>query len=222
MRRIKGVIFDMDGTLLDTERVYHRAWREAARRMHFDEVETALAACTGCNGSDTRRYFEQHFADVVDYDAYTVLRNQCYEEIIASEGLALKQGAVEILQWLKAHGIATALGTSTLPPRVMFNLESSGLLPYFDVLVTGDMVERGKPDPETFLLAARMLGVEPCHCMGVEDSFNGVRAVHAAGMYTVMVPDLLQPDETLCSVIDSTCENLLEIKPLIEKINREE
>lgn len=221
MKRIKGVIFDMDGTLLDTERVYHRAWREAARRMHFDEVETALAACTGCNGRDTRRYFEQHFADVVDYDAYMVLRNQCYEEIIQAEGLQLKRGAVEILQWLKEHGIATALGTSTLPPRVMYNLETSGLFPYFDTLVTGDMVKNGKPDPETFLLAAERLGLAPTDCLGVEDSFNGVRSLHAAGMYTVMVPDILQPDETVLPLIDTVCQNLLEIIPIVEKLNQQ-
>ena len=220
MKNIKAVIFDMDGTLLDTEKVYRWAWREAAQRMGFAQVEEALAACTGCNGADTRKYFEQTYADVVDYDAYTVLRNQLYEEAIERDGLELKPGAREILQWLKERGILVALGTSTLPPRVPQNLERAALTAYFDVVVTGDMVHRGKPDPETFLTAAQLLGVAPENCLGVEDSFNGVRALHAAGMYTVMVPDLIPPNAEILALADEVCTTLLNIKTLIEKINQ--
>ena len=220
MRSIKAVVFDMDGTLLDTEKVYQKAWREAAQHMGFTQVEEALAACTGCNGADTRKYFEQTYADVVDYDAYTVLRNQLYEEAIERDGLELKVCAREMLQWLKERGIMIALGTSTLPPRVPQNLERAGLTEYFDVVVTSDMVQKGKPDPETFLTAAQLLGIAPENCLGVEDSFNGVRALHAAGMYTVMVPDLLQPDAEILSLADQVCATLLEVKTLVEKINQ--
>ena len=219
MSKIKAVVFDMDGTLFDTEKVYRWAWREAAKRMNFEQVEAALAACTGCNGADTRRYFETTYADVVDYDEYTRLRNALYEEIIEHDGLQLKPGAIEILQWLKAKGIPVALGTSTYPPRVPQNLERAGIAEYFDAVVMGNMVQKGKPDPETFLMAAALLGVEPGECMGVEDSFNGVRALHAAGMVTVMVPDIIPPDEEILSLADYTCKTLHEIKLLVEKIN---
>jgi beta-phosphoglucomutase-like phosphatase (HAD superfamily) len=102
----------------------------------------------------------------------------------------------------------------------MQNLQRSGFAPYFDVLVTGDMVKCGKPHPETFLMAAELLGVLPEHCMGVEDSFHGVRAIHDAGMFTVMVPDMHQPDASVLPLIDAVCENLFEIQHLVEKINR--
>jgi HAD superfamily hydrolase (TIGR01509 family) len=187
--------------------------------MNFEQVEAALAACTGCNGADTRRHFETTYADVVDYDEYTRLRNALYEEIIERDGLQLKPGAIEILQWLKAKGIPVALGTSTYPPRVPQNLERAGIAEYFDAVVMGNMVQHGKPHPETFLTAAALLGVEPGECMGVEDSFNGVRALHAAGMVTVMVPDLIPPDEEILSLADYTCKTLHEIKLLVEKIN---
>ena len=216
MREIKAVIFDMDGTLFDTEKVYQWAWREAGRRIGFAEVETALAACTGCNGADTRRYFETTYADVVDYDEYTRLRNALYEEAIERDGLQLKPGAREALQWLQSRGIPVALGTSTCPPRVPQNLERAGLTNYFDVVVMGNMVQKGKPDPETFLKAAELLGVDPASCMGVEDSFNGVRALHAAGMVTVMVPDLIAPNDEIRSLAHYVCTSLLEIKPLVE------
>ena len=95
----------------------------------------------------------------------------------------------------------------------------AGIAEYFDAVVMGNMVQKGKPDPETFLMAAALLGVEPGECMGVEDSFNGVRALHAAGMVTVMVPDIIPPDEEILSLADYTCKTLHEIKPLVEKIN---
>ena len=95
----------------------------------------------------------------------------------------------------------------------------AGIAEYFDAVVMGNMVQKGKPDPETFLMAAALLGVEPGECMGVEDSFNGVRALHAAGMVTVMVPDIIPPDEEILSLTDYTCKTLHKIKPLVEKIN---
>ncbi len=217
--KIEAVIFDMDGTLFDTEKVYRAAWREAGKRMNFAALEEALAACTGCNAADTRKHFETKYADVVDYDTFFALREEIYEEIVEREGLQLKPGARETLQWLRAHGLRIALGTSTNPPRVPRNLERAGLTSYFDAVVMGDMVKKGKPDPQTFLLAAELLGVDPTRCLGVEDSFNGVRALHAAGMYTVMVPDLHRPDQGLLPLIRNVCETLFEIQPLVAKLN---
>ncbi|MBQ7336985.1 MAG: HAD family phosphatase [Clostridia bacterium] len=219
MAHIDAVIFDMDGTLFDTEQVYQRAWIEAGARLQFAHVKDALAACTGCNNADTRKYFMKTYADIVDYDEFAAVRDGLYDEIIEREGLQLKPGARETLQWLKGRGIPMALGTSTYPPRVPRNLEKAGLTQYFDAVVMGNMVKKGKPDPETFLTAAQMLGVKPEHCIGVEDSFNGVRALHAAGMYTIMVPDLVQPDAALLPLIDAVCDNLLEIQTIVEKIN---
>ena len=103
--------------------------------------------------------------------------------------------------------------------RTLENMERTGLGYYFDVLVTGDMVEHGKPHPETFLVAADKLGVDPADCMGVEDSFNGVRAIRAAGMFTVMVPDVTAPTPEIEALLDAKCETLRDIIPIIENIN---
>lgn len=216
---IKAVIFDMDGTLFDTESVYADAWRRAGRELNFAPIEQAITACTGRNAKDTRQYFEDNFANLISYDEFMVARNRYYEATIEERGVPLKPGVVELLNYLKANGIGVALATATRIERTLYNLERTGLRPYFDVLVTGDMVENGKPHPETFLTAAERLGVLPCECIGVEDSFNGVRAIRAAGMFTVMVPDTVAPTPEIEALLDAKCQTLHDIRPIIEKIN---
>ncbi|MBQ7319046.1 MAG: HAD family phosphatase [Clostridia bacterium] len=217
---IRAVIFDMDGTLLDTERIYAAAWRAAGEELQFAQTEEALAACTGRNLTDIRRYFEEHYAGVMSFDLLQTTRERYYEHAIASGGVPLKPGATALLAYLKSNGIKIALATSTGPERTRYNLSSTGLLPYFDVLVTGEDVTHGKPHPETFLTAAARLGVAPQACMGVEDSFNGVRAIRAAGMVTVMVPDTVSPTDEIRALLDAECQTLAEIQPVIEKYNQ--
>lgn len=216
---IKAVIFDMDGTLFDTERVYVNAWRQAGRELHFAPIEEAITACTGRNAKDTRQYFEDNFADLISYDEFMAVRTRYYDAEIERRGVPLKPGVVELLTYLKDQGIGIALATATRTVRTEENLQRTGLAPYFDVIVTGDMVEHGKPHPETFLTAAARLGVKPCECMGVEDSFNGVRAIRAAGMVTVMVPDTVPPTNEIEALLDAKCETLCEVRAIIENIN---
>ncbi|MBQ7397337.1 MAG: HAD family phosphatase [Clostridia bacterium] len=217
---IKAVIFDMDGTLFDTESVYVDAWRRAGRELNFAPIEQAITACTGRNAKDTRQYFEDNFADLISYDEFMVVRTHYSEAAIVERGVPIKEGVVELLEYLKANGIGIALATATRTERTLDNLDRTGLRPYFDVLVTGDMVENGKPHPETFLTAAERLGVLPCECIGVEDSFNGVRAIRAAGMFTIMVPDTVPPTPEIEALLDAKCTTLHEVRPIIEKINQ--
>ncbi|MBE6620364.1 MAG: HAD family phosphatase [Ruminococcaceae bacterium] len=216
---IKAVIFDMDGTLFDTERIYVNAWRQAGRELNFAPIEEAITACTGRNAKDTRQYFEDNFADLISYDEFMAVRTRYYDAEIERHGVPLKPGVVELLTYLKEQGIGIALATATRTVRTEENLQRTGLGHYFDVLVTGDMVEHGKPHPETFLTAAARLGVKPCECMGVEDSFNGVRAIRAAGMFTVMVPDTVPPTPEIEALLDAKCKTLHEVRALIENIN---
>lgn len=217
---IKAVIFDMDGTLFDTECIYANAWRQAGRELNFAPIEQAITACTGRNAKDTRRYFEENFSELITYDTFIAARDRYYNQAIAANGIPLKTGVVELLDYLKGQGIGIALATATRTERTEYNLQTTGLRSYFDVLVTGDMVEQGKPHPETFLTAAERLGVSPSECIGVEDSFNGVRAIHAAGMYTVMVPDTVMPTPEIEMLLDAKCQTLRDIRPIIEKINQ--
>ncbi len=219
---IKAVIFDMDGTLFDTERVYARAWRQAGQEWNMTEeqIDRMIAFCMGRNPRDTRQYFEQNLSGVVTYEAIVEARTRHYDAEIARVGLSFQSGAHELLQYLKQNGFLIALATATRKERTMENLKQSGIEPYFNAIVTGDMVKHGKPHPETFLTAAAQLGVRPAECMGVEDSFNGVRSIHAAGMFTVMVPDTVTPTPEIEALLDARCEHLLEICEIVERINQ--
>jgi len=216
---IKAVIFDMDGTLFDTESVYANAWRAAGKELNFAPIEEAIAACTGRNAKDTRQFFEDHYKELISYDEFMAVRTKYYDAKIEEIGVPIKPGVVELLDYLKANHIGVALATATRMVRTQENMERTGLGHYFDVLVTGDMVEHGKPHPETFLTAAEKLGVHPTECMGVEDSFNGVRAIRAAGMVTVMVPDVTPPTPEIEALLDFKCDTLCDLIPIIKQRN---
>ncbi len=216
---IRAVIFDMDGTLFDTEIIYATAWRQAGAELGFEQVEEAVAACTGRNTADTRRFFEQNYAGIMDYDRFMEVRTRYYDAMIAERGIPVKAGVVEALTYLKKQNIKIALATATRFERTVENLTATGLIDFFDVLITGDMVKNGKPDPETFLLAAERLGLSADECVGVEDSFNGVRAIAAAKMFCVMVPDVTQPSDEIKSLLNAQLESMHGLPALVERFN---
>ena len=214
---IKAVIFDKDGTLHDTEQVYHRAWRAAGEQMGVPDIMKFVEICTGTNFTRTEELWQEHYGDAFAFRPFWQLRNDIYDDMIAKEGLPIKAGAYELLDYLKANGYKIALATSTNAPRVDRHLIMSDMKKYFDAVVTGDTVPNGKPAPDIFLIAAQRLGVEPAECMGVEDSFNGVRAVKTAGMYTVMVPDMIAPTEEILAITDACPAQLTDLIPILEQ-----
>ncbi len=215
---IKAVIFDKDGTLHDTEQVYHRAWRTAAEQMGVPNIMEFVAICTGTNFTRTAELWQEFYGDAFAFRPFWELRNAIYDQMIAEEGLPIKPGAYELLDYLKDNGYRIGLATSTNAPRVELHLEQSDMKKYFDAVVTGDTVPNGKPAPDIFLRTAAQLGISPADCMGVEDSFNGVRAVKAAGMHTVMVPDMIQPTKEILEITDDCVRELGQIITILENM----
>lgn len=215
---IKAVIFDKDGTLHDTEKLYHVAWQMAAKDLGVPRIMEFVSICTGTNATRTAELWQEFYGDAYDFFPFWKRRDEHYDRMIEQDGVPIKPGAYGLLDYLKANGYRIGLATSTNAPRVERHLVYSDMKKYFDAVVTGDTVSRGKPAPDIFVRTAEKLGVDPAACMGIEDSFNGVRAVRAAGMYTVMVPDMIMPTKEILDLTDACPSGLGDIIPLLENM----
>ena len=217
---IQAVLFDMDGTIFDTEAIYRRCWIRAAKDVGFDEdMELFFERICGLIMTDMSALVHRIYGEDTPFEELRERRRFYLEEELASGVLPFKSGAPDILYSLKEKGIQIALVTSSGRKLVDRYLKMSGLEDVFDVIMTGETVTHGKPHPEIFLLAAEKLGILPTHCAVVEDSPNGIRAGHAANMYTVMVPDLHPCTEELASLLWHCCDTLADLVPLIEEEN---
>ncbi len=218
---VEAVLFDMDGTVFDTEPIYRRGWIRAAKEVGFDvDMDLFFARICGLNMNDIASCVYHYYGEDTPFEEIRTLRRGYLDEELASGVLPFKPGVPKIFGELKKRGIKIALATSTGRKMVDRYLQMSGLEGVFDVIVTGETVTHGKPHPEIFLAAAKKLEIEPEHCVVVEDSHHGVRAGHAAGMFTVMVPDLQPCTEEICSLLWHRCDTLYDLIPLIDEENK--
>lgn len=199
-RAPKAVVFDMDGLLVDTEPVVFRAMQRAAGAIGGEMPLSTFQRMVGLQHAHSEKIVIEHFGEGFDLQAWSAAVGAHFREELAA-GIALKAGAVEILDRLDQLGLPRAIATSSSLESVRASLGPHSLVDRFHALITRDVQTRGKPHPEPFLKAAAALGIDPADCLALEDSHNGVRAASAAGMMTVMVPDMLDPTEemeTLC------------------------
>ena len=196
-RRPTAVIFDMDGLLLDSEPLAARAWTDAATALDV-EFDVALAhAMVGRNFADCATMVRAHFGPEYPVDALLGRWHATYDALVEREGLAVKPGAFELIDWLELHAIPRAVATSTRRERARSKLLQAALLPRFREVVGGDEVARGKPAPDIYMEAARRIDICAGECVVLEDSEPGIRAALAAGMIPIMVPDLTAPSAEL-------------------------
>lgn len=212
----QAVIFDMDGTLFDTEPVLHRAWVKLVEkgRVPTDILEL-LPRMVGKNRLTIHRELLAHYGNSFPLDDIYRERDVLIQAELNERGVPLKPGVPEIFDTLRGRGYRLALATSTSAPSVADYMRRTGLAKHFDVIVTGDRVENGKPAPDIFLLAAKELGLTPDRCTVIEDSHNGVRAGAAAGMDVVMIPDIQSATEEMRSLAKHICESLWELPRLL-------
>jgi putative acetyltransferase len=197
MKHFAAVIFDMDGLLLDTERVALVAFEEACRRLDLVLPGEVFVRCLGGNKEASRRILEEALRGVAEVDAFRGAWDEAYLARVAREPVGVKEGAMRLLEHIGSLGVPAAVATSTTTSRARAKLETAGLLPHFTQVVGGDQVTRSKPDPAIYLRAAQVLQVDPGECLALEDSENGVRAAVAAGMCVVQIPDLVPPSPEL-------------------------
>ncbi len=212
---IDTVIFDMDGTLIDTEKYYRICWPQALAAFGYHMTDEQALSMRSLGRPFAPVRLKEMFGDEIDYHQVRNKRKELMEACLAREGIQLKPGAVELLTWLKEQGIRTAIATATDMERTNRYLEQLGLLQYFDTIISATMVKEGKPSPDIYLYACEQLGRKPQDCIAVEDSPNGAISAYRAGCKVVMVPDQTQPDEELREKLFACVENLTEIKKLL-------
>ena len=215
---MKAVIFDVDGTLLDTERIYMQAWKDAAAELGYEIADELLRKTRAINVKDAARIFETEIGNGFSYDKTRVVRVRIAEEIIQRESPILKPGVTELLAFLQEKRIRLSVASSTHLKGTKEHLSESGILEPFEVVVGGDMVTKGKPNPDIFLKAAELLHLAPEECLVVEDSPAGIRAAHAAGMKAVLVPDQAAITQEIIEMSDVVLESLLDMPAYVEKL----
>lgn len=210
----KGAIFDMDGLLFDTERLYQESWLVIAREWGIIPDPAFPTAVCGTSGAHMRDVVREHYPEV-DAEAYI---QACLSRVahILETDVPEKPGIHELLTYLHAQGVKIAVASSSLAHVVENNLRNAGVWEYFDAVVTGEQVKRGKPEPDIFLEAAKRLGLHPEECYVFEDGINGTRAGLAAGCATVMIPDLTAPTEDLINSCAGVYPSLLTVLEAIQ------
>lgn len=189
----QAAIFDMDGLLLDTERVCLEAFRDACYALSIPFLEKTYLGIIGRNAQGIEAVLSAGYNDKIAYPVLRAAWMERYHPIVETQPIPVKKGVIELLDWLKAQNVPMAVATSTHKELAITKLKLAGLYDYFEQLSAGCEVSKGKPDPEIFLLAAARLKVSPELCLVFEDSNNGVRSGVAANMQVFQIPDLVEP-----------------------------
>jgi HAD superfamily hydrolase (TIGR01509 family) len=213
----KNIIFDMDGVIFDTENLFLNCWRKIAAEHNLAGIDEVYYRVIGVKAEKTKAVFLETYGKAFPYDEFNQLALDMFHEKIAIEGMPLKSGARELLEFLAKEEYQLALASSTKTATVTQQLGSCDLLKYFHTVIGGDLVKNSKPAPDIFLAACERIGATPAETYIIEDSYNGVRAAHAAGTKVIMVPDIVQPDGEIRELTDYIFPSLQEVKDFFHK-----
>lgn len=214
----KLVIFDMDGLMFDTERIYYKAWQEAARIYQYEITWDIYTQIVARNSRYIEKVLKQILGDDLPYDAICAKKREISDSIIEKEGIKKKEGLVELLDYLDQKGIKKIVATSSMREKAIHYLSLAGIKERFDWIICGSDVEESKPNPEIFLKAAAYLGIEPKDSMVLEDSKLGLEAACRAQMTSVLVPDLVEADEEMTQNASYIKLSLKQVIDLLEEL----
>jgi beta-phosphoglucomutase-like phosphatase (HAD superfamily) len=211
----RAVIFDMDGLLLDSERPYRDAWLVICNEKGYRLSESIYLQAVGRDDRDTREIFRAHFGDNFPYDEISIDVRVMMDRQTGQAGHALKDGVLDLLEYLAQCSVPCAVATSTMRQKALARLGQANILRYFREVSGGDEVTKGKPEPDLYLLAAKKLGIAPAECLVFEDSAPGARAAHKAGMAVIVIPDLMEPPDDVRGFSLGVFSSLRHARPAI-------
>jgi HAD superfamily hydrolase (TIGR01509 family) len=205
---IKGAVFDMDGLMIDTEKLLVRFWMQAAREYGYNMTFNHVLDIRSLSRKYSIPLLKGIFGEEFPFEQVRSRRIELMNEYIDENGFEVKKGLFELLDYLKSNGFAIAVATATDKQRATEYLDRINALEYFDEIVCGNMVENGKPEPDIYLAAVGKLNLKPEECAALEDSPNGIKSAYASGCRVIMIPDLSEPDETIMPMVSAVYRSL--------------
>ena len=217
---IEAIVFDMDGIMFDSERIVQRSWEEAGNQLGLEHMGETIYHTLGMNLAGRNHYFRNTIAKDFPCEEFAKQARIWFYKIVNEEGLPMKNGARELLEYGKANGYRMAIATSSRREYALKNLKAAKIYDFFDAGVFGDMVQHAKPNPEIYLKACDSIGAAPANCIALEDAPAGIRAAYAAGMKPIMIPDLVAPTPEIEALLYETCDTLLGVIGIMEKLKK--
>mgnify|MGYP004645463121 FL=1 len=211
-----NIIFDMDGLMFDTERVFIMAWDYAGEKIGIGKAGYMVYKTLGMNIASSYKVWKEEFGDGYNQEELRKYTKEFLTNYYSENKVPVKKGLYNLLDFLQKNDCKMAVASSSPRWEVEKHLKDAGIYEYFKGIICGDMVENSKPDPEIYLKACALLEANPSECYALEDSKNGLLAAHRAGCRPIMVPDLWQPDEDILKIIDGKYEDLDEVKVAFE------
>lgn len=206
-----AVIFDMDGVLLDSEAIALRVFEECCQACGLPFEKSVYTSIIGTNAAKTREIFLAHYGDDFPFDRLDRCWEARYNQEALEKAVPLKPGVKWLLDRLRSAALPLGVATSTDRKKAFRKLEMAGIIQSFDAIVTGEQVEKSKPEPEIYLEAAKRLKVNPGDCLAIEDSENGVRAAFRADMTVIQIPDLIKPSPEILALGHTVMGSLFEV-----------
>ena len=213
---IRGVLFDMDGVILDSEKLYAKFWAEGCEYYGYHMTYPQALGMRSLNAQAGQEYLSSLFGPEISYPLVRAKRIERMDAYVEENGIEAKPGIFQLLDYLAARHIPYAITTASPNDRIQNHLGRLGLYERFDHICTAHEVPHGKPAPDIYLLGAKTIGVPPEYCLALEDSYTGILSAFRAGCLATIVPDLDQPGENILSIAYARADSLTDVIDLME------
>ncbi len=212
MNNFEAIIFDMDGLLLDSERIGLVTFQQTCQQFELGDKTELFIQCIGTNSESTKKILSEGLGHEVDFTEFWSICRARYHAETKTKAIPLKEGVVDLLESITSLQIPIAVATSTHTEFAFQKLENAGIKNYFNTVIGGEQVNNSKPLPDIFLKAVDKLQVDAGKCLALEDSENGVKSALAAGLTVIQIPDLVKPSKSLNPIKHIVLNSLTEVR----------